>query len=298
LLTAISISFHLTHLAVGLAIGVGSCLAWAVWPAIRRQTRPLLALAPVVLGFSFLAASSLALYGQVSLTPKSPPHFMARLIADGPGRAYLVQACPTRHFEICRYLDRLPQTEDELLWRLLPSLPRESGGLIRDQQGEVVRGTISSFPLSVVGHMLANTARQLVTVESTVQFEPSDWRALETRQPFYADEVLGTLQARGQLGGLLAGFNAVHGAVALASLLASVWLASSCIARGLWRPAVLIGTILFGLVVNAFASGALGGVFGRYEGRVVWLLPFGALAAGLVLARYRAPMVWAAARTE
>ena len=51
---------------------------------------------------------SLALYQRLTLTPNSPPHFMARLIADGPGRDYLRQACPTRHFALCQNLDTLP----------------------------------------------------------------------------------------------------------------------------------------------------------------------------------------------
>ena len=82
------------------------------------------------------------------------------------------------------------------------------------------------------------------------------------------------------------------------SFVGCIWLGWSCLARRLYRPALLIGVIFLALLVNAFASGALGGVFGRYQGRVVWLLPFGALVAGLAVSRLHAPALLATARNE
>jgi len=64
-------------------------------------------------------------------------------------------------------------------------------------------------------------------------------------------------------------------------------LAVGCVA-GLRRRAALGGVyaaILAALLANAFVSGALSGVFDRYQSRFVWLAPFG--AALMLLAWWR-----------
>ncbi|MHA1566911.1 MAG: hypothetical protein ACTSX7_16495, partial [Alphaproteobacteria bacterium] len=48
--------------------------------------------------------------------------------------------------------------------------------------------------------------------------------------------------------------------------------------RGQWVPVVLFVTIVLALLGNAFLTGALSGVFDRYQSRLVWLLVFYATA--------------------
>ena len=62
---------------------------------------------------------------------------------------------------------------------------------------------------------------------------------------------------------------------ALAVLMLLAWRARGTEAIAL--TAALVTTV----VVNAGVCGMLSGVFDRYGSRVIWLLPFGALAAGL-----------------
>ncbi len=75
-------------------------------------------------------------------------------------RVFYGLACPTQHYALCKNLDTLPANEDGILWGYLPSVPRAQGALIRAQAGDVVNGTIATYPVAAVSHMLLNTLRQ------------------------------------------------------------------------------------------------------------------------------------------
>jgi hypothetical protein len=284
LLAAASASFHLTAIPVGAAVFALTALLWL--SGARHRVRPLLVLGPLLLALAGSLAFSYAVFQRLTLTPNSPPHFLARIVADGPGREFLRRTCPQSGFELCDYLDRLPATEDEFLWTLLPNVPYADGKRIKAEAGAVIKGTIAMFPAQVAEHMLTNTARQLVTFRSETQFGPAEWAGFRRQDTPVSRALADTLQARGVFERpALDGVNAVHAGIALASLAVALVLLFRSIAARLFRPAALIGTVLIGLLANAFASGAFGGVFGRYEGRVIWLLPLAALTAALVLAR-------------
>lgn len=286
LLATASASLHLTAIPVGAAVFALAALAWL--GGARRRVRPLLVLTPLLLALALSLGFSYAVFQRLTLTPNSPPHFLARIIADGPGRAFLRRTCPESGFELCDYLDRLPPTEDEFLWQMLPAAPYADGKRIKAEAGAVIEGTIAMFPAEVAGHMLANAARQLVTFRSETQFTPEDWADQRRQDTPIARALAGTLQARGVFERpALDGVNAAHAGIALASLAAALVLLFRAAAMRLFRPAALIGTVITALLANAFASGAFGGVFGRYEGRVIWLLPLAALTAGLSFGRTR-----------
>ncbi len=278
------ICFHLTNLVIGAGL---AGLGWLVWLLLRRRdvvARPLLATVPLVLAVLAHVAFSLALYHYISFSPKSPPHFMARLIADGPGRDYLRQACPTRPFYLCRDLDELPDTENGILYRYLAKLPAEDGEAIRAEAEDVVKGTLKTFPLQVAGHMLENTARQFVTIGAMTELDPPWWQMMQAKFPYVARDAADTLQMRGVFEGHgLDRLNLVYDIAALASGLACAGLAWACAVWRHWRSLSLICFVFVALWINAFAAGALGGVFGRYQGRMIWLVPLCAFAAGSVL---------------
>ncbi len=285
LLAAASASFHLTALPVGAAVFALAAVASLLW---GRQVRPLLALGPLLLALALSLGISFAVWQRLTLTPNSPPHFMARLIADGPGRDFLRARCPEAGLQLCAYLDRLPRTEDDFLWGLLPTVPPADGRRIRAEAGQVVEGTIAMFPAQVAAHMLANAAAQLVTIRSEPQFDPGSRALMQREFPALADAASDTLQARGALDHpALDPVNAVHAGVALASLMAALVLLWRATAAGQRRPAALIGVVLTALLANALACGAFAGVFPRYQGRMIWLLPFAAAVAALALAQSR-----------
>ena len=285
LLAAAAASFHLTALPVGAAI-----VALSVLLALcrRRWSRPLLAAGALLVAVLALLAFSVGVYQRVTLTPNSPPHLLARILADGPGADYLRATCPASGYTLCKYLDRLPPTEDGFLWVMLPALPTEDGYKIKAEQGQVIRGTLTMFPAQLAWHALLNTARQLVTFSAETQFSRTEWADFLASDVPWKNAFANTRQAEGDLDGTaLTAVNAIQAIVAAISLLVALATLPRLWRAGLTRPAMLTITVFVTLLANAAACGALGGVFARYEGRVIWLLPLAAAAALICVRRVR-----------
>ncbi len=293
LLATAAICFHLSHLPLALTLASAGLLAWLV-PRWRPTLRPALLTGPILLALATFFSFSLVVYREVTLTPKSPPFLLARVLADGPGRAYLRVTCAHTPFPyvLCRELDRLPDTENGFLWGMLaPIRTTPEFWAIRAEQGPIVAGTFRMFPGWTAWTMLRNTARQLITIDSATEFGPHDRLTLLQHYHFVAPNYDQSLQGRGLLDDPhLLWINRIHAGAALAGLLVAVLLAWMCWRRGAVLPVVLLSVVLLSLVVNAFVTGALSGVFGRYQGRIIWLLPFCAVAFALLLTNL--PCVW------
>ena len=285
LLSAASATFHLTALPVAAAL-TGLAAVFAL--AGRRWARPALVAGPLILALCALLASSIVIFQRVTFTPNEPPHLLARVLADGPGVDYLRATCPASGYTLCRYLDRLPPTEDGFIWGLLPSMPTEDGYKIKAEQGQVVRGTLSMFPAQVAWHALANAARQLVTFQAETQFSRAEWAQFLASGVPWAQGFAETRQAQGDLDGSpFAVINVVQAVVVVISVLVALATIPRLLATGQIRPAMLTFTVCVVLVVNAFICGALGGVFARYEGRLIWLLPLAAIVSVICVTRQR-----------
>ena len=284
ILAAAAICFHLSHLLLSIAIAAAAAAAWLVRHDWRTTMRPSLLIGPVALALAAYFSFSLVVYREVSLTPRSPPFLLARMLADGPAKAYLKAACEQTPYRVCTVLDQIPDTENAILWAFTPFWLPANADAIRAEAGSIITGTIRMFPGWVARNMLQATARQLITVDSGTWFPEVDRTSVRARYTFAGPHYQDSLEGRGLLDeGHLAGINRLHGAVSALSLIAAVPLAGACARRRAFRPAVLLAMILLSLLANAFITGGLAGVFGRYEGRGVWLLPFFVIAAGLVL---------------
>ncbi len=287
LLATAAATFHVTALAVGLALFATS-VAVALIPRWRRRVSPLAVLAPVLLATGISLAFSVLVFEKLTLTPKNPPHVLARILADGPGREFLRVTCPDAGFALCAYQDRLTGVEDDFLWRLLPSIPPEDGRRIKAEQGAVVWGTVRMLPVQVVEGMLRNTFRQLVTFDSETQVSPAEWQEFQETDTPFARSLRHTGQSVRMFDGpAIHVFNDLHALVAAIGLIASLVVTVMTVRARLFRPVALAATVFAGLIANAFACGAFGGVFPRYEGRVIWLIPLVAAVSALALMRVR-----------
>lgn len=289
---------HLSHLAIlgGLAAG------FLVWSLVRLRSRGgpvrpgavLLGLAlPLGLAAGLLMVANLALTGKAVLSPSSPVFLLARLIGDGPARDYLAEACPDRGYLLCGTLDRLDReapgypASDYFLWH--PDGARHVFGdspRFLEEAAAIGRATIASRPLEVAGHLLANSARQLVRVglDATLNDPVEPW----TRQFFsrFGAPVYRAFLASPQFAGSLplTMLNAVQAAALAVSLLALGWagLHAREIGGRVWG---LVATVGFGIVLNAAVTGGLSAVHDRYQNRVIWLVMLAAVAAILAVRR-------------
>jgi hypothetical protein len=228
---------------------------------------------------------------------RQPPLLLARMLADGESKAYLRAVCPQRSYALCPYLNQLPETENEFLWRFLPKLTASKPELqyiVRNEQRSIIIGTVLTFPAwtarSVISNTLrqlvtfdsSNTLRQLVTFVSAAGFYKDSRDRLLDQFAFAGTGYPGSLQDRGFLSPRAMGsVNRFHTAVIVISLLAAVYFGIRCVSAVEFRPVVLALVVALGLVANAFVCGALSGVYGRFEGRGIWLIPFCAVILGL-----------------
>jgi hypothetical protein len=282
-LSAVSATFHLTALPVGATIA-GLAILFAL--AGQRWARPSLVIGPMALAVVAMLAFSFTVYQRLTLTPNSPPHLLARILTDGPGTDYLRATCPGSGYTMCKYLDRLPPTYEGFLWVVMPSVPPADGYKIKAEQGRILRGTLAMFPAQVARHALDNALWQIVTFESETHFSPSDWAEFRATGSPIALALSDTWQAKGALDSpALDPINDLHAGIAFISLLVALGTLPRLITGRLTRPAALTTTILIVLLGNAAACGILSGVFARYQGRVIWLLPMVAVIAIIILVR-------------
>ncbi len=271
LITAVAIAAHLSHLV--LAAGLVAALALC---RLRMPWRPIVSLSAALL---FLLASNAIGRGRPAISPYGSVFALARLVADGPARAYLARICPDPAIALCAWRDQLTDDSDQFLWD--PASPFWSDPLplpeFAAQASRIVAGTIRTEPLPVLRAAYRNAARQLVRADIGDTLVP-DYLA-DTVRPrilrFLPPADLARYDAARQVTGALAPFAErflpIHRTTILLSLVGCALL----LLAGLGRPnrrSDLAALVLLALAANAFATGALSTVHDRYEARLVWLL--------------------------
>ena len=270
-LGAVAIASHLAHLIVA-----AGCL---VAVAALKWRRLALCAAPLVLALAWLVGSNAVGNGVAGVSPYGSVFGLARLQADGPGADYIHSVCPASALRVCAWSDQLPMDSDAFLWA--PDGPvwgHEFGPILfTPEAARLVAATVRYEPLSVAGHAALNMLRQLARV-----------RVGDTLGPDYLDSTVGLLlrtyfspaelqrfEASRQMHGTLAAIAAPLAVLHLALLV--VGAAGTLLLAALaWRsnPALagLALTVVFGVLANAFATGALSGPHDRYGARIAWLV--------------------------
>lgn len=242
---------------------------------------------------------------------RNQPFLTARLLADGPGRAYLRHACEKGNvYTLCGYKNKPLNNSEDILWSDLP----RNGVFMRadyatrvdleEQEARFVLGTLAYAPGAQFVASLKNWGQQLVLifVEDPIRnpvFYLTDpyWR--QTNLPPVIARVADCGPRHRSCPSLLtmAQSRSWHGAwliAATAALGVAAW--------GLRRRAdggssggddrrLIAVAVLFaaGVILNAAVCGILSGPFPRYQSRIVWLIPAG--AALLATRRLRGPPV-------
>jgi hypothetical protein len=266
---------HRSHLAVAILL---ACVALLFRGRIERK-----AWLPVVGMLSLAAIGHWAVDFTVSrVTGKPPvtaPFLLARMVGDGTVKPYLEQACRTRHFELCRYQNRLPMSENEFLWGRAPGLlmtvPQDSRNRIIREANQVTTGAALARPIQQLRISVQNAFRQLLVVGAT-EFEQTSgleaWRSPSMGPALEAYKGSQVMRGHSLLG-------AWSWAVIICYFLS--WLAFYALLIG--KPNVMRTRddasttrllVVIGVVINAGVCGAVSGVFDRYQGRVAWLVPF------------------------
>ncbi len=247
------------------------------------------AMLPLLLAALALASLNLAGHGRFALSPHGNVFLLARLIADGPGKATLGTHCPETHWRLCPFIADLSSDSDILLWSAdSPILKAGGHKAVSSEAGAIIAATLRDQPAWVAETALRNTLVQLVRFQSGDGLEPwptqvSPWIARD----FPPREAAAYQAARQQTGGLSIplGLGAVHVGVALAGSVLSLALLPRMVRRSPVHAGFL-AIALLALPMGAVITGALSCPHDRYQARIAWLP---ALVAGMTLAGWRRP---------
>ena len=270
-LGSIAIAAHLTHLIVASAcIAVLTLLRW------RLDWRPA---APLAVALGLLLLTNAVGNGILGVSPYGSVFALARLVGDGPGRAYLDRACPDPNLRLCAWQGRLSADSDEFLWHPQGPMWADDFGptQLAPEAARLVPAIIAAYPPDVLRAAAMNTLRQLTRVQvgDTLGPDHLDIAVLPRMQPYFPIAEItryqAALQPRGLLRDAATPFRTLH-----AVLLALGAAATAGIMLGRWRSdrplAGLAALTLAALLANAFAAGALSGPHDRYQARIAWLV--------------------------
>jgi hypothetical protein len=280
-----SVCSHITHLplAAGLCVFLITILAFE-HQLTRGRLRAIGGVAMIIL--ASLAAQIVIntfYYGKPSLNGQRPPFLMARVIADGPGRSYLQQQCGKVQLSICARIDQLSDDSNQVLWAKKglwkTSSPAQQQQL-RTEETPFILGTLREYPKRMLRIAVRNFWWQLRSLRSSSRPGPFVLETIDQVLPGARPRFLRSRQAQRSLHDAF--FASVQGWTVMASVvLVTAWIVLTLREQRSLRLAGLAAVILFSVCANAAVTGILSDVEGRYQSRVIWLLPL--LAVVLVL---------------
>lgn len=285
---AFAIASHMGTLA--LCLGLIVCLAG--WIVVRKYLRgdwpkPRLLTATLAVGAGLLLAplSNLIIADEFAFTPGGESFVFGRLVQDGIVANYLEDRCPNPDIKLCAYRQAVPDTADEWLWG--PGNPLgELGGWrgYADEARFIIFDSLKRYPLEHLETAVTTTLKQLALMETEVSLV-KDWMApaigsLRELVPQMTPRIAAARQQAEPFPDLLARFNTIHVATALASLVLLVGLLAFARQR-LVPPETLMlaGLVLTALLINAAVCGIFSNPVDRYQSRILWLAPFAVIIA-------------------
>jgi hypothetical protein len=274
---------HATHLMLGGLI-CAVLLALLVFRPIRKHIRGIVEVAAILI---VAALSQIALnaylYGQPVLDARRPPYLMARVLGDGTGREYLQTHCPQAKLVLCDSVDHLPQNDDDFLWAegsiWTTASPAKQQELRREEMPFVL-ATIRAYPREQFAKSLDNSWQQLTNFDVD-DFDSNTWMdaALPNVLPGANIPYSRSLQSRSALPENR--FSTIHFWVVITSLLIVLVSLPFLWRRRNLRLIGLSAIILPVVLANGILTAVLSDLDGRYQARVIWLIP---LLASLMLA--------------
>lgn len=296
LLGALAIAGHLSNLPLAFALLVLVAL-------YARALRPVLRVAaPLALAVLLLLGSNAVGHGRLSLSPYGSTFLLARLIGDGPAARTIAARCPQSGWYLCAWAGRLPADSDVFLWdpdspvnRDAEGRPRFLGGVLLAEEARIiVAETLRREPFAVAWAALGNGVAQLFKAgvgDTLSRHALGDSVRPRLVQAFPPAEVAAhdaAAQAQDRLEGLAPPFLWPQGVVLVLGALGLLAFWRALARRGgplpeaerRLRLAFLL-VLLVAVSGNALATGALSKPHHRYQARIAWLMPFGALLLAL-----------------
>lgn len=312
-LIAASASFHGSHALLTLALTAVGILLGRLLKADRKAliVYGRIAAACAVTGVVACAAYAEAIKLHTGDEFRRPPFLTARLLADGPGRAYLRHSCAEgAAWVICPFRNEALDDSDHILWSALPGVgvfnrsDYDTRLAMEKQETDFVIATIAYDPIGQFAASMRNWGMQLVSfyVDDPLR---RPW-AFMVHKYWGKTNLVDLLRGVGECGKVgelcepkvditaLEIVDNTFAGIALTGLILVLCQRSSLLGalrerRFRWsdpssRAAAACLFITAAIILNAGICGTIAGVFARYQSRVAWLLPAEAMLLALSLA--------------
>ena len=311
LLTGLGLAVHRSNLLDAAAVAVAAAallkLGGLPWTRVGRRVglAGAIAVATVLAG----ALVYLPIRAKAGQPIGTPPFMSARVLADGPGLAYLRRTCtgPGTPFALCAFRDRPMLTSDQILWssrrRTAVFLGADAPTRLRMER-EDARFALAETLADPWDQARASAWDAVQQFAMAYVDDPLKAEGFYISDRFWRSTVLprilpgaascvGPASCRPRIGKAVSwGLEGVGLAV---SVLVLGWRLSGADLRAVlagragtdWRDdrvrlLTALGLTVILLAANAVICGVLSGPFPRYQARLIWLVP---LMAGLAIAR-------------
>lgn len=271
LLASAAVTFHMSNFPIAFVMTLAG-LAVLAWPSRRPKAiltrRGLLVATPVLVGSLVTLVLNFAAFGSPSLTGERFPLTLARSVAEGPGKWYLEENCSRLRYAICEiYPDRVPGDMNEFLWgeNGLDQLASvEQLDRIRSEERDVVLAATKAYPLQELARISLNFVKQLVS------FKPQGFDSRIQRDAHGIPHWIETPSSNRWVSVVY--IASVVGITLSLAAMVYLWASKRDVRT-------VIAMTLIGIAINAAVCVYFSGTTGRYQARVIWLIPLIVLAS-------------------
>lgn len=288
-----SVLMHPSHLGIAILLVPGAAVIAILFRTGRWWLSTILALVIAGAGLVERLAFTVAVEKVAQAEVTYLPFITARLIADGPGKAYLDEVCPNADIATCKLNEMLVRprqmTATHIIFETTEELgsfqllPIEDKKQITGEQRMLLEGVLTTRPLSIIWSVLKNTFFQTVRIRVD-QTVPDQWvydRTVAMAPDFPPEYQDGRLPREYWFLDPLTGLHILVYLIAAGVVI--TWIVRP--GSGLDRHARAFGVLLIlGILANAVVCGAVSQPADRYGARVIFLLPV--LAVFLLFLRH------------
>lgn len=273
---AAAVIFHPTHLAIVVVLLGAAIVGWLI--KIRVSSLGIMTLAfAATIGFASEASFAFVVKKVLNVEVSRPPVVMARIIADGPGAAYLRQKCPQAGLIVCEFVDRLVSNSDAFLWDTSGVyLPAQTSirRILGDEQYRFAAAVLAYDPLRQIAASLGDAFQQVKMVglsDFLTDMEEVHPGLPQVHAEHMAESRLWREEFPIVIFSRLTILVAALSFIFIGVVLLRHWKTGSTAQK------LFCFTILLGQLANALICGALSGPHERYQARLTWLIPVAAL---------------------
>jgi hypothetical protein len=179
LICAYAMAIHKSHWGTGLVVALGGGLLLSIMGLSAQSVvrRVMLVLSAAAVAWTAGAAFSHVYSNRTGHRLGHPPFVMARMLADGPGRAYMHDACAhtekggAEPYVLCRFKANVGSSTDLILWSdrkglgvfNIASRPERVG--LESEEMRFVLGTLAFDPVGQTLASLSDWGQQLIAFQ-------------------------------------------------------------------------------------------------------------------------------------